>query len=118
MGKNTTNGWKWEVHVERRYGCMIHTKLRRAMIEKHGERNGWEPFGQWSMKKALEMAKKETIRLNSPEVMEAYLNLVRTTNDNNVDYDENEDQEDYESTTAAASSSCTSSDSNDNTATT
>lgn len=34
------------------------------MIEKHGVRPGWEPFGQWSIKKAQEMARKEEQRKN------------------------------------------------------
>lgn len=43
--------------VERMYGCVCHSHLRKAIIEKHGERPGWEPFGQWSLQKAKEMAK-------------------------------------------------------------
>jgi hypothetical protein len=38
--------------------------LRKAVIEQHGVRKGWEPFGQWSLRKAQEMAKRETERLN------------------------------------------------------
>jgi len=52
------------VKVERMFGCPHHSKLRRRVIEKHGERPGWEPFGQWSMKKAQELARRETRRLN------------------------------------------------------
>ena len=42
-----------EVTVERMYGC-----------QRHGERKGWEPFGQWSMSKAKAAARRETARLN------------------------------------------------------
>lgn len=57
-----------EVIVKRRYGCKCHSDIRKAVIEQHGVRNGWEPFGQWSMKKALELARRETERLNQPRV--------------------------------------------------
>mmetsp|Transcript_7557 Transcript_7557/g.13084 ORF Transcript_7557/g.13084 Transcript_7557/m.13084 type:complete len:165 (-) Transcript_7557:798-1292(-) len=56
-----------KVTVERMFGCKCHSDLRKALIEKHGCRKGWEPFGQWSMKKAQEMAKRETDRLNSED---------------------------------------------------
>lgn len=56
-----------KVIVERTFGCKIHSDLRKAVIEKHGCRKGWEPFGQWSLKKAQEIAKRETERLNSEE---------------------------------------------------
>lgn len=57
---------KFEVVVNRMYGCKCHSGSRKAVIEQHGVRKGWEPFGQWSMKKALDLAKKETERLNQP----------------------------------------------------
>jgi hypothetical protein len=56
-----------EIQVERMYGCKIHQELRKAVIEKHGERDGWEPFGQWSLQKAKELARQETVRLNTRE---------------------------------------------------
>jgi len=52
------------VEVERMFGCRCHSDLRREKIEMHGERTGWEPFGQWSMRKARELARRETERLN------------------------------------------------------
>lgn len=52
------------VQVERMYGCRIHHEFRKAVIEKHGERDGWEPFGQWSLVKAKELARQETVRMN------------------------------------------------------
>jgi len=44
--------------VERMYGCSCHSQARRKMILKHGERQGWEPFGQWSIAKAQAAAIK------------------------------------------------------------
>jgi hypothetical protein len=55
----------WQVQVERLYGCACHHELRRQVILKFGERPGWEPFGQWSLQKALTRAKQETKRLNA-----------------------------------------------------
>lgn len=52
------------VKVERMFGCRCHSDLRREKIELHGERTGWEPFGQWSMRKAKELARRETDRIN------------------------------------------------------
>lgn len=52
------------VTVQRMFGCKCHSELRKAVIEQHGVRKGWEPFGQWSLRKAQEMAKRETERLN------------------------------------------------------
>ena len=54
-----------EVQVIRMFGCKCHHPLRKAVIERHGLRQGWEPFGQWSLRKAQDMARRETIRLNS-----------------------------------------------------
>ena len=58
-------GGATKVVVERVFGCHIHNKIRKAVIEEYGCRKGWEPYGQWSIKKALEKAKRETERLNS-----------------------------------------------------
>jgi len=44
--------------VERRYGCHCHSHIRKKVIEKYGERRGWEPFGQWSLRKAQVTARK------------------------------------------------------------
>lgn len=46
------------IEVERMYGCICHSKIREKVIRKHGERKGWEPFGQWSIKKARILAKR------------------------------------------------------------
>lgn len=56
-----------KVTVERMFGCKCHSELRRGKIEQHGVRSGWEPFGQWSLRKAQEKAKRETERLNGME---------------------------------------------------
>jgi hypothetical protein len=54
-----------EVSVVRMYGCSAHSNIRKVAIERHGERKGWEPFGQWSLAKAKAAAKRETRRLNA-----------------------------------------------------
>ena len=53
------------VRVERTFGCRNHSCIRKTIIETHGVRKGWEPFGQWSLRKAQEMARKETERMNN-----------------------------------------------------
>jgi hypothetical protein len=60
----TSSGGGMEITVVRMYGCCSHSNLRKKVIERHGERDGWEPFGQWSLRKAKDAAKKETQRLN------------------------------------------------------
>jgi len=62
-----------EVVVKRMYGCKCHSNIRKAVIEQHGVRKGWEPFGQWSMKKAQELARRETERLNQPRLVKSPL---------------------------------------------
>lgn len=62
---------KLEVVVNRMYGCKCHSDLRKAVIEQHGVRKGWEPFGQWSLKKAQDLARKETERLNEPRPLKS-----------------------------------------------
>lgn len=47
-----------KIVVERMYGCHCHSHIRKKLIEKFGERKGWEPFGQWSLRKAEETARK------------------------------------------------------------
>ncbi len=53
------------VEVFRMYGCSVHSHMREKIIKKYGVRKGWEPFGQWSMKKAQKIAKELTDRLNT-----------------------------------------------------
>jgi hypothetical protein len=57
-----------EIKVVRMYGCHSHSNIRKAIIEKHGERNGWEPFGQWSLTKAKDAARREAKRLNAQRI--------------------------------------------------
>lgn len=52
------------VLVERMYGCKCHHSKRKKKIILHGVRDGWQPYGVWSLKKALEVAKQEEARLN------------------------------------------------------
>ena len=53
------------VRVERMFGCPCHHELRKAVIQQYGERVGWEPFGQWSLRKAEDIARRETARLRN-----------------------------------------------------
>lgn len=59
---------KLEVKVTRMFGCKLHQCARKSVIEQHGVRTGWEPFGMWSLKKAQDLARKETERLNQPRI--------------------------------------------------
>ena len=52
------------VKVERMFGCPHHHGCRKEKIEKYGERQGWEPFGQWSLRKAQQLARRETNKMN------------------------------------------------------
>lgn len=63
--KMGVRGYNVEISVLRMYGCACHSNVRKRVIQRHGERNGWEPFGQWSLSKAKEAARKETRRLNA-----------------------------------------------------
>uniref|UniRef100_A0A7R9WNJ4 Uncharacterized protein n=1 Tax=Craspedostauros australis TaxID=1486917 RepID=A0A7R9WNJ4_9STRA len=69
------------VRVERMFGCHCHSSIRRRVIELNGLRTGWEPFGQWSMRKAQELARKETERLNSNN------HVVADSSDSDSDHD-------------------------------
>ena len=61
------------VRVERMFGCRCHSDLRKRVIETHGVRKGWEPFGQWSLRKAQERARRETERINRTGIAESDL---------------------------------------------
>jgi len=67
--------------VTRTYGCHCHSDLRKKVIEKYGERRGWEPFGQWSLLKAKRLAKKLTEQYNN--------NLDNTRDETNNNEDPN-----------------------------
>jgi hypothetical protein len=49
------------------FGCKCHSDIRKDLIAKHGPRTGWEPFGQWSLRKAQERARREADRINNEE---------------------------------------------------
>jgi len=55
---------KVSVNVNRMYGCHLHSQYRKKIIEQHGERKGWEPFGQWSLSKARAMARRAMETIN------------------------------------------------------
>ena len=55
------------VKVVRMFGCPHHSDLRKEKIECHGIRKGWEPFGQWSLRKAQQLARGVTVKLNSKD---------------------------------------------------
>lgn len=59
-----------KVKVTRMYGCVCHSNLRENVIRQNGPRNGWEPFGQWSMKKALGIAKRFAQQINQDRIDE------------------------------------------------
>mmetsp|Transcript_5477 Transcript_5477/g.7931 ORF Transcript_5477/g.7931 Transcript_5477/m.7931 type:complete len:171 (+) Transcript_5477:291-803(+) len=71
-----------EIRVERMFGCHCHNKQRKAIIEKRGCREGWEPFGQWSMQKAITRAKREADRIN--EASEDYTTEDSSSSDDDV----------------------------------
>jgi hypothetical protein len=54
-----------EIKVQRTFGCRCHSDIRKEKIEMHGLREGWEPFGQWSMRKAQILARRETDRASA-----------------------------------------------------
>jgi len=84
-----------EICVVRMYGCACHSLIRKQIILQHGERKGWERFGQWSLSKAKEAAKKETIRLNANVTMLKQLlpglKYDATTTSSSSSEDENDD---------------------------
>lgn len=70
------------VSVTRTYGCHLHSDLRKNVIEKYGERRGWEPFGQWSLSKAKLIAKK-TLTANNNVCQKVMESNESSENDNN-----------------------------------
>lgn len=58
------DGGTVRVTAERRLGCRAHHRLRQEVIARHGLRPGWEPFGQWTCRKANELARKDTNKRN------------------------------------------------------
>lgn len=78
-----------EVLVERQYGCRCHHGKRKDVILEHGVRKGWQSYGVWSLKKALESAKKEEIKLNQQIAEIGDYTVVVDSDDENVDVDDN-----------------------------
>lgn len=81
-----------QVHVERLLACACHDAARKRTVQLYGLRPGWEPFGQWSLKKAQEMAKQHAARLNNDN------------NNNNAESETKllmEEEEEEEETTAS-----------------
>lgn len=66
-GNNNGSSSGVRIQVQRMYACPIHHAKRKALIEQHGVRKGWEPFGQWSRKKTEEAARREAIRWENDE---------------------------------------------------
>lgn len=60
----TLENGQLKVRITRMYGCALHSKMREQVIRKVGPRKGWEPFGEWSMKKAEVVAKKVVDQIN------------------------------------------------------
>lgn len=66
--------------VQRMYGCHCHSQLRKKVIARHGERKGWEPFGQWSIAKAKTIARRAMEQINM---------VLRLNQEDHAGYDEN-----------------------------
>ena len=90
--------------MERLYGCRCHHPQRKRVIERHGVRNDWQPFGVWSLAKAQAQAKCETVRLNR-ELREQTAATTTTTTAKMTD--------EVKTATSALSSSSSSDDDDD-----
>jgi len=84
------------VVVERLYGCQCHHPQRKRVIERHGVRDGWQPFGVWSMAKAQAQARRETARLNAA--------AAAKNNSNNSDAETASTTDDESSSTSSSAS--------------
>lgn len=78
----------FQVQVERLYGCKCHHPQRKQVIELHGERQGWQPFGAWSLRKAQHQARIEAARLNGEST-----NDCSSTSTVDTAYDDNSDDD-------------------------
>ena len=81
------------VRVQRMFGCHCHSEIRRQVIETHGLRTGWEPFGQWSMRKAQELARRETDRINGGTKAAADASSSSSSEDSSLSDSEDSDEE-------------------------
>lgn len=73
------------VQVERLYGCQCHHPNRKQVIEQHGVRKGWQPFGVWSLRKAQEQARIEAARLNGDQITVTSIDNTSTATMDSVD---------------------------------
>ena len=64
--------------------------MRAGTIKRFGERKGWEPFGQWSLKKAQILSKKlqERLSLNAKSSLIRRIGSAGSTSDSS-EVDEN-----------------------------
>lgn len=88
--KKVLKDGKVHVQVVRMYGCTCHSHLRAGTIKRFGERKGWEPFGQWSLKKAQILSKKlqERLSLNAKSSLIRRIGSAGSTSDSS-EVDEN-----------------------------
>lgn len=105
---STTSKLRYDVQVVRMYACHCHQQQRlQSMLQNGGKpRPGWEPFGQWSMKKAHELARKECIRLNK-ELQQQQDSRTVTKLPSTLDMDVDVVSLDETSTSSFSSSSAT-----------
>ena len=87
----------FSVQLERLYGCQCHHPQRKHVIEIHGERQGWQPFGAWSLRKAQNQARIESARLNGETT-----NDGSSTSTVDTGYDDSDEELSPPSTTAVA----------------
>lgn len=81
QNNESTGDGTYVVQVERLYGCQCHHPYRKQIIEQHGERPGWQPFGVWSLRKAQHQARIEAARLNGENPTATTDSFSTTTND-------------------------------------
>ena len=98
---------KKAVRVVRMFGCRSHSELRREKIETHGLRTGWEPFGQWSMRKAQELARRETDRINGGCTVSASGSSSSSSSESDETDEEEETTSDEELKTICHNGKCT-----------
>ncbi len=75
----TMENGQLKVRITRMYGCVLHSHLRQQVIRRVGPRKGWEPFGQWSMKKAAIVAKKAVEEINQERRLLDSSNIICST---------------------------------------
>jgi len=93
--KKVLKDGKVHVQVVRMYGCSCHSHFRAGTIQRSGERKGWEPFGQWSLKKAQLLSKKlqERLSLNANVNVNVNASLIRRIGSASSTSDSSEEEE-------------------------